>query len=57
MKKNFINIAKNVIDLEIKGLIKLKKFITPSFNDAVRAVANCQSKVILAGVGKRGLIA
>ena len=57
MKKNFINIAKNVIDLEIKGLIKLKKFITPSFNDAVRAVANCQSKVILAGVGKSGLIA
>ena len=57
MKKNFINIAKNVIDLEIKGLIKLKKFITPSFNNAVHAIANCQSKVILAGVGKSGLIA
>ena len=57
MKKNFINIAKNVIDLEIKGLMKLKKFITPSFNNAVHAIANCQSKVILAGVGKSGLIA
>ena len=57
MKKNFINLAKNVIDLEIKGLIKLKKFITPSFNEAVHAIASCQSKVILAGVGKSGLIA
>ena len=25
MKKNYINIGKNVIDLEIKGLKKLKK--------------------------------
>ena len=27
MKNNYINIAKNVIDLEIRGLQKLKKFI------------------------------
>jgi arabinose-5-phosphate isomerase len=57
MKNKFIKIAKNVIDLEIDGLRKLKKFITPSFNDAVAAIAKCQSKVILGGVGKSGLIA
>ena len=57
MKNKFINIAKNVIDLEIDGLKKLKKFINPSFNDAVEAIARCQSKVILCGVGKSGLIA
>ncbi len=57
MKKNFRNIAKDVIDLEIKGLTKLKKFITSSFNEAVHTIANCQSKVILGGVGKSGLIA
>mgnify|MGYP006091857253 FL=1 len=57
MKNKFINIAKNVIDLEIDGLKKLKKFINPSFNDAVEAIARCQSKVILGGVGKSGLIA
>ena len=57
MKNNLKKIAKNVIELEIKGLRKLKKFINSSFNNAVEAIANCQSKVILAGVGKSGLIA
>lgn len=57
MNKNFVSIARNVIDLEIKGLVKLKKFINSSFSDAVHTIANCQSKVILAGVGKSGIIA
>ena len=57
MKNNYINIAKNVIDLEIRGLQKVKKFINKNFIKAVHTIANCQSKVILAGVGKSGLIA
>ena len=56
-KKKFIATAKNVIDLEIKGLQKLKKNINESFNQAVIQLAKCQSKVILCGVGKSGLIA
>jgi len=56
-KKNFSNIAKKVIDLEIKALQILKKNISKSFNEAVFQIANCQSKVILCGVGKSGLIA
>jgi len=55
MKKQFNNIAKNVIDLEIKGLKKLKRFINASFNKAVDAISNCQSKVIFGGVGKSGI--
>ena len=57
MKKNFIKIAKDVINLEISGLIKLKKTLNNSFNKAVNEIAKCQSKVILCGVGKSGLIA
>ena len=58
MKKiDYKDIAKNVIDLEIKALKKLKKSINNSFNEAVDAIAKCQSKVILCGVGKSGLIA
>ena len=56
-KKNYKEIAKNVIDLEIKALKKLKSSINNSFNEAVEAIAKCQSKVILCGVGKSGLIA
>ena len=57
MSKKFIPIAKKVIDLEIKALQKLKKNINNSFNRAVIEIAKCQSKVILCGVGKSGLIA
>ena len=57
MKKQFNNVAKSVIELEIKGLKKLKRFINNSFNKAVETIANCQSKVIFGGVGKSGLIA
>ena len=57
MSKKFIHTAKNVIDLEIKALQKLKKTINSSFNKAVIEIAKCQSKVILCGVGKSGLIA
>ena len=56
-KKKFITLAKNVINLEIDALQKLKKNLNKSFNDAVIKIANCQSKVILCGVGKSGLIA
>ena len=55
--KKFISEAKNVINLEIKALQKLKKNINKSFNEAVISIAKCQSKVVLCGVGKSGLIA
>ena len=58
MKKlNFIKIAKNVINLEIKALQNLKTSLNSSFNKAVNQIVACQSKVILCGVGKSGLIA
>ena len=56
-KVNFKKIAKEVIDLEIKALQKLKKSLNKNFDKAVNAIVNCQSKVILCGVGKSGIIA
>ena len=57
-KKKFISIAKNVIELEIKALKKLKETINSSeFSKAIINISKCQSKVILCGVGKSGLIA
>ena len=55
--KKFIKIAKNVIDLEIKALQQMKKALNNSFNDSVVQITKCQSKVILCGVGKSGIIA
>ncbi|MBD1156657.1 KpsF/GutQ family sugar-phosphate isomerase [Pelagibacterales bacterium SAG-MED20] len=56
-KKDYKKIAKDVINLEIQALKKLKKSINSSFEDAVTAISKCQSKVVLCGVGKSGLIA
>ena len=55
--KKFISTAKDVINLEIKALQQLKKNINNSFSKAVIEIAKCQSKVVLCGVGKSGLIA
>ena len=57
LKKKIIPAARDVINLEIKALQKLKKNINSSFNNAVLQISKCQSKVILCGVGKSGLIA
>ena len=55
---NVINfIGKNVIDLQIKALKKLKSSINSSFTNAVNKILKCKSKVIICGVGKSGIIA
>ena len=55
--KNYIKSAKEVISLEINALKSLKNSLNDSFNKAVNEITKCQSKVILCGVGKSGLIA
>jgi len=55
--KNFKLIAKNVIDIEIQSLKKLKNNISISFEKAVKAILNCkQGKIVISGTGKSGII-
>ena len=56
-KNNNKKIARNVIELEIQALKKLKNSINNSFDQAVNAIVRCHSKIILCGVGKSYLIA
>ena len=56
-KNNLKKIAKNVIDLEILALRKLKNSINNDFNKVVNLIVNCQSKIIFCGVGKSFIIA
>jgi len=57
MKKTIKSIANKVIDLEINALKKLKSSLNPSIDTAVDLLTKCQSKVIVCGVGKSGIIA
>ena len=51
------NNGKEVIDLQIKALKKLKSYINSSFVSCVKLISECKSKVIICGVGKSGKIA
>jgi len=53
---DFKKIAKRVIATEIAALKKLNKSFNNSFLKAIEIISKCQGKVILAGIGKSGLI-
>ncbi len=57
MKDNINEIGKEVVDLQIRALKKLKSSINETFDEAVKAILKCKSKVIICGVGKSGIIA
>ena len=57
MKNEINKIGKEVIELQIKALRKLKNSINNSFDEAVKTIKKCKSKVIICGVGKSGIIA
>ncbi|WP_075502091.1 KpsF/GutQ family sugar-phosphate isomerase [Candidatus Pelagibacter communis] len=57
MKNQISKTGIEVIDLQIKALKKLKYSINDSFNEAVKAITKCKSKIIICGVGKSGKIA
>ncbi len=56
-KKNYISLANKAANLQIKELKKIKKVFNKSFIQAIDLILNCRGKVILAGIGKSGIIA
>ena len=57
MKKEINQIGKEVINLQIKALKKLRSSLNNSFDLAVKTILKCKSKVVICGVGKSGIIA
>ena len=49
--------ARDTLKIEIDGLERLIERLDPQFEEAVNLLFACQGKVILAGMGKSGLIA
>ncbi len=56
-KNNYISLAKKAADIQINELKKIKKVFNNSFIKAVDLILNCKGKVVMAGIGKSGLIA
>ena len=51
-----INIARQVIDDEVKALIGLKDCIDENFQEIVDLIYECKGRLILTGIGKSGHI-
>ncbi len=56
-KKNYKSLANKAANLQINELKKIKKVFNNSFVKTINLILNCKGKVVLAGIGKSGLIA
>ncbi|MFW6415007.1 MAG: KpsF/GutQ family sugar-phosphate isomerase [Thermodesulfobacteriota bacterium] len=53
---NWIKLAENVLDIEIQGLEEVKRNLGPDFYRAVEMIAGSDGRVVVAGIGKSGLV-
>jgi len=54
--KDWIKIAKQVLDIEIQGLLKVKEDLDNSFTQAINILGRCQGRIVVTGIGKSGLV-
>ncbi len=54
--KNFIQLAKNVINIEQQAIAELIQFVDDSFELACQLMFHCKGRVIVIGMGKSGHI-
>ncbi len=57
LNPNYLDLGKQVILEEIKGLQALNKALDESFNQVMEKIKHCRGKLIFSGVGKSGHIA
>ncbi|MCD6459747.1 KpsF/GutQ family sugar-phosphate isomerase [bacterium] len=55
-KKEIIDLAVQVIDIEANELMEMKKRVNDSFYEAVELMCACKGRIIVTGMGKSGLI-
>ena len=54
--KTINDVAKEVLDIEAKSILRLKDNIGEEFDRAIDILYNCKGRVIITGMGKSGLI-
>ena len=56
LMKTINDVAKEVLDIEAKSILRLKDNIGEEFDRAIDILYNCKGRVIITGMGKSGLI-
>lgn len=53
---HLLDMARNVLDIEIQGLTAVKEQLDEGFATAVRRIACCAGRLVVTGIGKSGLV-
>lgn len=53
---NWIQRGREVLDIEIEGLVTVRDRLGPSFDAALALLAACRGRVVVSGLGKSGLV-
>jgi arabinose-5-phosphate isomerase len=48
--------AKEVLDIEVDGMINLKKSLNKDFLNAISILSSCKGKIVVVGMGKAGIV-
>lgn len=52
----WLNLAQQVLDIEIEGLKEVRERLNLSFCKALEEMAHCKGRIVISGIGKSGLI-
>ena len=53
---NYLQTAKETLDLYTQEIDRLKQRLSDEFNQAVELILHCEGRVVVAGIGKSGLV-
>ena len=53
---NYLQTAKETLDLYTQEIDRLKQRLSDEFNQAVELMLYCEGRVVVAGIGKSGLV-
>lgn len=51
-----LDIARETLDIEVEGIVAVKKALDENFARAVEILGSCKGRVIVTGIGKSGLV-
>jgi len=54
--EEWVEFAKEVLDIEIEGIIEVKKNLDIEFYKVLELMAGCRGRIVVTGIGKSGLV-
>ena len=52
----WVEFAKKVLDIEVEGILEVKKNLDREFYSVLKLLASCKGRIVVTGIGKSGLV-